>query len=95
MIELYLYVKSCLNFFSRKPELSWTREANASYIFSSTAKRWFNRTHLPLFQNMSVNIYYNFSLSSGGSKFKINDLNDIMRYGMWVNILLNNLALPL
>ena len=54
---------------------------------------WFNRTHLPLFQNMSVKIYSDFFLSSGGYNFKIkNYLKDKMRYGMWVHILLNDLA---
>ena len=53
---------------------------------------WFNRTHLPLFQNMSVKIYIKFFLSSGGYNFKINYLKDKMRHGMWVHILLNNLA---
>ena len=51
---------------------------------------WFNRTHLPLFQNMSLKIYTNFFSSSGG--YKINNLKDKMRHGMWVYILLNNLA---
>ena len=54
---------------------------------------WFNGTHLPLFQNMSIKIYYIFFLSSGGCNFKINYLKDKMRYGMWVHILLNNLVL--
>ena len=40
---------------------------------------WFNRTHFPLFQNMSVKIYTNFFLSSGGYNFKINYLKDKMR----------------
>ena len=53
---------------------------------------WFNGTHLPLFQNMSVKIHSNFFLSSGGSNFKINYLKNKMRYGMWPHILLNNLA---
>ena len=53
---------------------------------------WFNRTHLLLFQNMSVRIYTNFPLSSGGYNFKIIYLKDKMRYGMLVRILLNNLA---
>ena len=54
---------------------------------------WFNGTHLPLFQKLSVKIYSIFFLSSGGSNFKINYLKDKMRYGMWVHILQNNLAL--
>ena len=54
---------------------------------------WFNRTHLPLFQNMSVKIYTNFFFSSGGYNFKINSLNEKMRHRMWVHILLKNLAL--
>ena len=37
---------------------------------------WFNWTHLPLFQKISVNIYTNFFLSSGGYNFKINNLKD-------------------
>ena len=41
---------------------------------------------------MSVKIYSDFSLSSGGSNFKINYLKYKMRYGMEVHILLNNLA---
>ena len=53
---------------------------------------WFNRTYLLLFQNMSVKIYINFFLSSGGYNFKINYLKDKMRHGMWVHILLNNLV---
>ena len=53
---------------------------------------WFNRTHLPLFQNMSVKIYINFFLTSEGYNFKINYLKNKMRHGMWVHILLNNLA---
>ena len=54
---------------------------------------WFNGTHLPLFQKLSVKIYSIFFLSSGGSNFKINYSKDKMRYGMWVYILQNNLAL--
>ena len=54
---------------------------------------WFNGTHLPLFQKLSVKIYSIFFLSSGGSNFKINYSKDKMRYGMWVHILQNNLAL--
>ena len=42
----------------------------------------FNWTHLPLFQNMSVKIYTNF----------FNYLEGKMRHGMWVHMLLNNLA---
>ena len=53
---------------------------------------WFNRTDLPLFQNISIKIYTNFFLSSRGYNFKINYLKDKMRHGMWVHILLNNLA---
>ena len=53
---------------------------------------WFNLTHPQLFQNMSVKIYANFFLSSGGHNFKINNLKDKMRHGMWVHILLNSLA---
>ena len=53
---------------------------------------WFNRTNLPLFQAMSVKIYTNFFLSSGGYNFKINYLKDKMRHRMWVHLLLNNLA---
>ena len=53
---------------------------------------WFNRTHLPLFQNMSVTIYIIFFLSSAGYDFKINYLIVKMRHGMWVDNLLNNLA---
>ena len=37
---------------------------------------WFNRTHLPLFENMSVKIYTNFFSSSGGYNFKFNHLKD-------------------
>ena len=51
---------------------------------------WFNRTHLLLFQNMSVKIYTNF-FSSSGFNVKINNLKDKMTDGMWVYILLNNL----
>ena len=54
---------------------------------------WFNGTHLPLFQKLSVKIYSIFFLSSGGSNFKINYSKDKMRYGMWVHILQNNSAL--
>ena len=53
---------------------------------------WFNKTHLPLFQKMSVKIYTNFFLSSQRYNFKTNYLNDKMRYGMWVHILLNNMV---
>ena len=53
---------------------------------------WFNRAHLPLFQNMSVKIYTNFFLSSGGYNFKINYLKDQMRHGIWDHIMLNNLS---
>ena len=53
---------------------------------------WFNRTNLRLFQNMSVKIYTNFLLSLGGYDFKINNLKDKMRHGIWVHILQNNLA---
>ena len=55
---------------------------------------WFNRTHLLLFQKLlceKINI--SFFVSSGGYNFKINYLKDKMRHGMWVHILLNNLAL--
>ena len=54
---------------------------------------WFNGTHLPLFQKLSVKIHSIFFLSSGGSNFKINYSKDKMRYGMWVHILQNNSAL--
>ena len=53
---------------------------------------WFNRTHLPLFQNMSLKIYIKFFLSSGGYNFKIKYLKDKMKHRMWVHILLSNLA---
>ena len=53
---------------------------------------WFTRTHLLLFQNMSVKIYINFFLSSGGYSFKTNYLKDKMRYRIWVHIFLNNLT---
>ena len=53
---------------------------------------WFNRTHLPLFPNMSVKIYTNIFFSSGVCNFKINYWKDKMRHGMWVHILLSNLA---
>ena len=53
---------------------------------------WFNRTHLPLFQNMSVKIYTNFSLSSGGYNFIFNYLKHKMKNRMWVHILLSNLT---
>ena len=61
---------------------------------------WYNQTHLSLFQNMSVKIYTNFFLSSGGYfflssggyNFKINHSKDKISHGMWVHILLNNLA---
>ena len=53
---------------------------------------WFNRTHLPLFQKMSVKIYTIFFLSLELYNFKINYLKDKIRHGMWVDILLNNLA---
>ena len=55
---------------------------------------WITRTHLPLFQIMSVKIYTNFFLFSGGFNFKTNNyLKGKMRKGIWVHILLNNLAL--
>ena len=50
------------------------------------------RTHRPLFQNMSVKIYTNVFLSSGGYNFKINYLKDKMRHGIKVHILLKKLA---
>ena len=53
---------------------------------------WFNGTHLPLSQNKSVKNYSNFFLSSGGSNFKINNLKNKVRCGMWVHTLLNNLV---
>ena len=53
---------------------------------------WFNGTHLPLFQKISVKIYSNFFFSSGDPHFKTNYSKDKMRHGMWVHILLNNLA---
>ena len=40
---------------------------------------WFNWTHLPLIQNISVKIYTNFCLFSGGYNFKINYLKDTER----------------
>ena len=51
----------------------------------------FNQTHLPLFQKMSVKIYTNLFLSSEPYNFKTNYLNDKLRHGMWVHILVNNL----
>ena len=49
---------------------------------------WITRTHLPLFQIMSVKIYTNFFLSSGGFNFKTNNyLKGKMRKGIWVHIL--------
>ena len=55
---------------------------------------WFKRTCHPLFQDMSVKIYINFFLSSGGYNFKISYLKNKRRHGMRrVHILLNNLAL--
>ena len=47
---------------------------------------WLQPTHLPLFQNMSVKIYTNSILSSGGCNFKISHLKDRMRHGMWGHI---------
>ena len=70
------YTKIYMSFYSTKPYWSL----------------WFNRTHLPLFQNMSLKVYSNFFLSSGCYNFKINYLKDNMRHKMWVHILLNNLA---
>ena len=46
---------------------------------------WFNQTHPPLFHNMSMKIYTNFFLSSGGFNFKINYLKDKTRHGIWVS----------
>ena len=42
--------------------------------------------------NMSVKVYTNFFLSSGGFNFKINYLKDKMRHGMRVHASLNSLA---
>ena len=53
---------------------------------------WFNRTHLPLFQKMSVKIYTIIFFFLQRYNFKINYLKDKMRQGMWVHILVNNLA---
>ena len=41
---------------------------------------------------MSVKIYTDFLLSSGGYNFKINYLKDKMRHGMRLHILLNNVV---
>ena len=116
MIELYLHLKICLDYFPgglKYAELwnsthlefwvpvpkvveviLWYLYALVLHRFISRFVRglWFNRTHLPLFQNMSVKIYTNFILTSGGYNLKINYLKDKMRHGMWVHILLNNLA---
>ena len=53
---------------------------------------WFNQTHLPLFQKMSVKIYTNFFLSLERYNFKLNYFKDKIRHWIWVHILLNNLA---
>ena len=53
---------------------------------------WFNRTHLLLFQNMTIKVYTIFFLSSGGYNFKINYLKDKIRHVMRVHIVLNNLV---
>ena len=53
---------------------------------------WFNRTHPPFFQNMSVKIYTNFFSSAGGYSFKINFLKDNVRPRIWVHILLKSLT---
>ena len=45
-----------------------------------------------LFQNMSIKIYTNFFLYSGGYNLKTNSLKDKMRHGTWVYTLLNNLV---
>ena len=100
--------KNLFGLISRKAEICRTLKINASSILSSSAKGcrvytiilisstkphqalWFNLTHL-LFQNMSVKIYTIF-LSSGGYNFKINYLKGKLRHGIWVYILLNNLA---
>ena len=47
---------------------------------------WFNRTHLPLFQNISVKIYTIFFIFKTLYDFKINYLKDKMRHEMWVQI---------
>ena len=45
-----------------------------------------------LFQNMSIKIYTNLFLYSGGYNLKTNYLKDKMRHGTWVYTLLNNLV---
>ena len=51
---------------------------------------WFNRTHVPLFQKISIKMYTNFFLSLELYNFKISYLKDKMRNRMWVHFLLNN-----
>ena len=46
------------------------------FIYKTIQGLWFYRTHLSLFQNMSIKIYTDFFLSSGGYNFKINCLEE-------------------
>ena len=62
------------------------------FIYKIVRALWFSRTHFPLFQDLSLKIYINFFLSSGGYNFKINYSKDKMRHGMLVHTLLKSLA---
>ena len=87
-----------LTFWVSAPKLLWLQLNTYILLFCSdlSAKLcrglWFNRIHLPLFQNMSIKIYTNFFLYSGGYNLKTNYLKDKMRHGTWVYTLLNNLV---
>ena len=67
----------------------------SAYIYLQNRIRVYDLTeHISCyFKICYVKIHISFSLSSGGYNFKINCLKDKMRHGMWVHILLNNLAL--
>ena len=87
-----------LTFRVSAPKLLWLQLNAYILLFCSALSAklcrdlWFNRIHLPLFQNMSTKIYTNFFFYSGGYNLETNYLKDKMRHGTWVYTLLNNLV---
>ena len=86
--SLFTY-KSLFELFSRKTEISRTWKMNVSYLLSF--KVYDLIKHIS-FQNMPVKIYAIFSYLQVRITSKLIFLKNKMRYGMWVHILMNNLA---
>ena len=63
---------------------NWSLFTHKNLFGLSSRKAEKCRTHLPLYQNISVKIHTNFFLSSGGYNIKINYLKNKMRSKLFI-----------